>query len=498
MSDPVVSINSGNFKLDVSGVAGFLGGDAAVKAIKTIHLHHCRKWTGWYNAPGGYTVAKYIGPIVNTRFCRAIFLAERSVDPEELFDIGGEPGPLYIASHTGTFMKQTGYLAYLLMQRCKNQQAVTVEGRRTRPTKVTIVETQDIRFEEADTGPSLTIRARDGFHNYIALFPIAASVVTCILCAWNDDWYCFSLILLGILANGISCVVIGSAPVVLHSVTTPRNAPPGDGMLMDGTHVVVILGKEKDVSAITQGKFQLDYKPWVRMRATTKEGRKQVIVVDVIHRWLGKKDAESGPWVEDDEVNNEYAAIGLCSLLLVLQFVAQLLLIPQGTLFGQVMFLTSFAVSWIYTLFLSSMDKKYLHEELFIQALNLSEDHMKTYKMGTRTAAAVFACLALQPDHDSGEWAKQSFRPSDILRQFIPNDTKVWAVWRDQVSTQMKNNTPALQSLYLEACDYRLTEKERSLLTTLLSDARTACQQYMILQPRRRSVNSNGVDVVGC
>jgi hypothetical protein len=489
MSDPV-SIDSGNFKLDVSGVAGFLGGDAAVKAIKTIHLYHGRKWTGWYNAPGGYAVAKYIGPIANSRFWRTIFLAERSVDPEELFMIGSELGPPYFASQSRTSMEQTGYLAYLLMQMCKDQQAETVNDRQTRPNnvKVTIVETQDIHFKDTNT---LTIRAPiDGPRDYLALLPITASFGTGILCAMVYDWYCFSLILLGILANGISCVVIGSASIVLRSVTTTRNAPPGDGILMDGNHVVVILGKAKDVSAITQGKFQLDYKHWVRMPIIRRER---------IHWRLGKKGGERGRQVEDGKVIYKYTAIGLCSLLLVLQFVVQLLLVPQGTLFGQIMFLMSFVMSWAYNLYLSSMDKEYLHEELFIRALNLSEDYMKTYALGARTTAAVFTCLVLQPDCDSGEWEERDFRPLEILRQFNPNDTQVWAIWRDQVLTQMKSNTPALQSLYLEACDDRVatfSDDERNLLNSLLSDARTAYRQHMILQSWRRSVK--GGDVVSC
>jgi len=232
-----------------------------------------------------------------------------------------------------------------------------------------------------------------------------------------------------------------------------------------------------------------------------KERRKRKIVGDDIPERLGRKDAENGPGSEaesdeDAEINYEYAAIGLCSLLLVLQFVTQLLLVPQGTLFGQIMFLASFAASWMYNLFLSSMDKEYLQEDMLIQALNLSDDHMKTYRLGTRTSAAVFACLALQPDCNSGEWEKKGFKPLQILRQFISNDTKVWAVWRDQVLEQMKSNTPALQSLDLEACDDRVatfSDDERKLLSDLLFDARTAYQQHMIMQVRRRSVSSNDV-----
>ncbi|KAG1735706.1 uncharacterized protein EDB91DRAFT_1143903 [Suillus paluster] len=494
---PTVTLNTNHFSLDVGGFAGFFGGEEAVSAMETVHLYRARRWTGWFNSPGSYSVGKHYGQLANSRLWDGMFPGPNS-DPTTYIGLDGKTGPLYVASQSGTFLKQTGHLAYLLMQRCKDQRAVTVAGRRTRPNKVTILETQDIEFS-ADPVPSLTIRARDGFHKHVAFLPIATSIATCVLCAWDNDWYCFSLILLGILANGISCFVIGSASIVLQSVAPSKNAPPGDGMLMDGNHVVVMRGKEKNVIAITQGKFQLEYKPWVRMRMR-KERRNRSIVGDGIRNvhWLGKQDTEGGPEVQNDEdaeINDEYGAIGLCSLLLVAQFLTQLLLIPQGTLFGQVMFLTSFAVSWAYNLFLSSMDKEYLQEDLLVQALGLSEDHMTTYKLGTRTTAAVFACLALQPDCESGEWGKKGFKPQEILRQFIPNDTEVWAVWRNQVLEQMKSNKSVLQSLDLqvEACGDRIAafdDAEKKLLTDLLLDARTAYKQHFILQARRRSVIS--------
>ncbi|KAG0702430.1 hypothetical protein DFH29DRAFT_921537 [Suillus ampliporus] len=496
---PQVTLNTNHFSLDVGGFAGFFGGEEAVSAMETVHLYRARRWTGWFNSPGSYSVGKRYGQLANSRLWDGMFPGP-NIEPTKFIGLDGQSGPLYVASQSGTFLKQTGHLAYLLMQRCKDQRTVTVEGRRTRPNKVTILEAQEIGFN-TDTVPSLTIHARDGFHKHIAFLPIATSIATCVLCAWGDDWYCFSLILLGILANGISCFVIGSASIVLQSVASSKTAPPGDGMLMDGSHVIVVLGKEKDVIAITQGKFQLEYKSWVRM-PIRKERRDRSIVGDGIrdaHHKLGRQDAEGGPGVqsdEDAETNNEYAAIGLCSLLLVAQFLTQLLLIPQGTLFGQVMFLTSFAVSWAYNLFLSSMDKEYLQEDLLIQALGLSEDHMKTYKLGTRTTAAVFACLALQPDCESKEWGKRSFKPQDILRQFIPNDTQVWAVWRHQVLEQMKSSEPVLQSLDLEACGDRIAafnDDEKKLLSDLLLDARTAYQQHLIL--RRRTLISTSSSV---
>ncbi|KAJ8593139.1 hypothetical protein M405DRAFT_701365, partial [Rhizopogon salebrosus TDB-379] len=61
------------FTLNFSGVAGFFGGDEAVQAMKTIHLYKARRWTGWYNAPGSFTIAKCLGPIANSRFWNALF-----------------------------------------------------------------------------------------------------------------------------------------------------------------------------------------------------------------------------------------------------------------------------------------------------------------------------------------------------------------------------------------------------------------------------------------
>ncbi|KAG1894271.1 uncharacterized protein F5891DRAFT_985159 [Suillus fuscotomentosus] len=60
---------------------------------------------------------------------------------------------------------------------------------------------------------------------------------------------------------------------------------------------------------------------------------------------------------------------------------------------------------------------KYLQEDQLVQALNLLEDHMKMYKLGTRTAAAVFICLTLQPNCKHKDWGNRGFKPKEILRQ---------------------------------------------------------------------------------
>lgn len=56
------------FDLDISGVAGFFGGDVSVSAMATVHIYEGRKWLGWYNQPGSYEIAKRYGQLSRSRF----------------------------------------------------------------------------------------------------------------------------------------------------------------------------------------------------------------------------------------------------------------------------------------------------------------------------------------------------------------------------------------------------------------------------------------------
>ncbi|KAG2033622.1 hypothetical protein BDR03DRAFT_826579, partial [Suillus americanus] len=374
------------FSLNVSGVAGFFGGDEAISAIQTIHHYKARRFLGWYNSPGSWNVGKKFGKLAKSRFWDGLFPGPDE-EPAKFFELDGKQGPKYVASRSGSILEYTGHLAYLIMQKSKEELGYQVTGRVTKRNKVTVIKTHL---------PVHDILPRSGLHTLVAILPIAVSFTTCALCGWTHDWFCFSMILLGIVSSGISSLVIGSACLKLQGVNSAPTAPPGDGMLMDGDDIVLLLGKEGDVATITRGKFVLEYDSWVR---------------------------------------DEYAAIGLCSLLLVVQLLAQLLLIPQGTLFGQIMFLSSFAASWAYNLYLSSIDHEYIQEELILKELHLKEEDMRTYSLGTRTTAAVFACLMLQPPGvcAESEWEDLGFKPERIICNFIPNDTPVWITWRKKV-----------------------------------------------------------------
>jgi len=557
-STPPFEIRPGNFSLNVSGVAGFFGGDEAISAIQTIHHYKARKFLGWYNSPGSWNVGKKFGKLAKSRFWDGLFPGPDE-EPAKFFELDGKQGPKYVASRSGSVLEHTSHLAYLIMQKSKEELGTQVKGRVTKRNKVTIIKTQPVFLDEEKTPkethkkedkppqakeePNHMILPRSGRHTLVAILPIAVSFTTCALCGWAHDWFCFSMILLGIVSSGLSALVIGSARLKLQGVNSVPTAPPGDGMLIDGDDIVLLLGKEGDVATITRGKFVLEYDPWVRWRSR-EEKRKRAVPGDGTKKLKldHDSDAERGqnnscpkqlatPQKEvaappnqsatslkpsaqtvkienaaspepgekpvrdecteslesvKEPVTDEYAAIGLCSLLLVIQLLAQLLLIPQGTLFGQIMFLSSFAASWVYNLYLSSIDNEYIQEQLILKELHLEKEHMQTYIFGTRTTAAVFACLMLQPADDvankyvvADKWKGLGFKPESIIRNFIPNNTQVWVTWRKKILEVMRKRNSSQDDCraLLKMSDKEKTKfgpADTKLLELLLEDARIA------------------------
>ncbi|KAG1877529.1 hypothetical protein F4604DRAFT_2002857 [Suillus subluteus] len=465
------NIHTGNFSLNVSGVAGFFGGDEAISAIQTVHHYKARKFLGWYNSPGSWNVGKKFGKLAKSPFWDGLFPGANE-EPAKLFDLDGKRGPKYVAARSGTVLEHTGHLAYLIMEKSKEELGVLVPGKRkiTKLNKVTIIK-------------------MPGGHALAAILPIAASWITCAMCGWIRDWFCFSMILLGIISNGMFSLVIGLACLKLQGVGTAPTAPPGDGMLMDGDNIVLLLGREKEVATITRGRFILEYNNMVKWRSR-KEKVKRSVPGDGTRLPESNRngDAEEGQSNSDLEqgeepVRDEYAAIGFFSFLLLAQLLAQLLLIPQGTFTGQIMFLISFAVSWLYNLYLSSIDNEYIQERSILEIFHLKKKHMRTYICRTRTTAAVFTCLMLRPPgiYEESGWTNLGFKPESIICNFIPNDTPVWTTWRKKVLDVMRacdhDGDPVachnlLQMTNEEKRDF--DANNRTLLETLLGDARAA------------------------
>ncbi|KAH0840279.1 hypothetical protein J3R83DRAFT_1287 [Lanmaoa asiatica] len=418
------------FSLDMSGVAGLLGGGDAVSAMATVHVYGNRRWLGWYNTPGSFQIAKRFRSLAKSTSFRDILSGNISprflsksvhTDPMALFKLDSCKGPRFRAAQSGTVIQETGYLAALFMKECAIlHSGDVVLGRETRPVRITIAQLGQAHTAE------IPLTHSSAFTFLFASIPIVVSVGTCVLCAVFEDWYASSLILVGIIANGVSCLVLGSADFVFNHPEPAKGSPAGDGILGSGEDIVLLKGTEGAVNSITRGRFSL--------------------------RFSSK---------------GHYSLIQWCSLLFFIQFIAQLLLISQALLFGQVMFLASLGVSALYNARLSSLDKEKIHRNL-LSGRVLENLTLKKYTLGTRTTAVVFMLLVLQLQD-----------PTGLLNELLPNDTKVWRRWKESILERLP--CPSDQSFLFESNVGDLmefTQQEKVLLELLYEDARAAYKGY--------------------
>ncbi|KAN0097007.1 hypothetical protein V8E55_001453 [Tylopilus felleus] len=421
------------FSLDMSGVMGLLGGDDAVSAMAAVHVYGNRRWLGWYNNPGSFEIFKRLSSFSKSASLRNISSGNLSpksssktrnvdIDPVALLESDGCKGPKFRAAHSGTVIEKTGYLAALFMKECNawNSEGKAVPGRRTQPVGITI----------ADLGqaPAPEMRPARGsaFTLLFASAPISVSLASCALCAVLEDWYASSLILVGIVASGVSCLVLGSADFVFTHPEPAKGSPAGDGILTSDKDIVLLKGTEGAVNSITRGKFFLRFLSGAHLK---------------LIRW--------------------------CSFLFFIQCITQLLLIPQASLFGQVMFLTSLGVSALYNAWLSSLDKEKVHRKMLFERV-LENPMLTKYTLGTRTSAVVFTLLVLRPQD-----------PTKLLDELLPNDTKVWKQWKATILEQLRH--PMDQSFLSERKLGDMdgfTQQEQDLLHLLLEDAGAAYNGY--------------------
>ena len=405
-----------HFSLDTSGVAGVFGGEEAVSAMATVHVYEHRKWLGWYNSPGSYEIAKRYGRLAKSKFFDGLFPGVHT-DPATLFELDGMKGPKFRAARSGTVINETGHLAALFMKECAELRPVdTVGSRLTRPVGVTIA---NLHYtpECIQTPAQFSTLAP-----IYASVPISVSVGSCVTSLLSGDWYAFAMILLGILVSGFSCLVIGSGTFLFTHPNPADGSPPGDGILASDKDIVLLRGDEGAVNAVTRGRFSLKF--------------------------------DSEP---------HYSNIGWCSVFLMIQFIAQLLLIPQATLFGQIMFVLSLTVSWAYNLWLSSFDKEAIQKTVMKDHI-LRQPKLTKYELGTRTSMTVFVLLVLEVDADEAP---------KIIDVLLPNDTKVWRKWKSIVINRIKSEKWFEFDVPEEELSQFNTE-EKTLLKTLFNDARDA------------------------
>lgn len=429
----MIPFSDSKFHLDVSGVAGFFGGEEAISAMATVQLYKGRKWLGWYNSPGSYTVAKRYGQIARSRFWNGLFPGV-AVDPAVVFGLGGKKGPQYFGAYSGTRIADTGHIGSLVLEMCRNLEAKdlgkgrdNVEPERYRSQMTVTMVELPARHAPAKMIP-LELEERSAL---IAGFPSLFSAGACAATGYFHDWFSFSMILLGMLSTGFSCLAVGSGKHMFTHPVPASTSPPGHGFLLESNKdVVVLLGTEGVVNCVTRGRFLLQY---------------------------------------SNEPVPENRIIGVAALLLNVQFLLQLILIPQGTLFGQLLFLSTFAVSWVYNCYLSSIDIDEIQQQILTkQILRAERKCWRRYTVGSWTAMAVFVLHAIRPP--DVRMARK------VLDALIPNESADWESWKEVVAQKVVYN------LSVSVFDHTSFDSEievvDGLLQTLYQDAEYVRQSY--------------------
>ncbi|KJA21750.1 hypothetical protein HYPSUDRAFT_41595 [Hypholoma sublateritium FD-334 SS-4] len=394
------------FTLDVSGIAGFFGGEEAFAAMLSVHLIPARRWMGWYNSPGSYFVAKKYGTLPNSTFWDGLFPGP-AIEPTKLLELDSGIGLRYTGVYSGTQLYSTGHLSYLLSSYCKTHRPspapYPIAGRDDPPpdTKSTATSHMEItlpkqdkppqrnititiaRFPKLEEWPDYPAIPSSNFANFTApafvfiLLTILFSLAGAVLCGLYGDWYSFSMIIFGVVANGITCTVLGAGVLTLEMRPPSPKSPPGDGILFDSENIILLQGEERVISGLLHSRMTLRY--------------------------------------ADDP---RFLKIGFCSILLLAQFLAQLFLVPQGKLVGQILFLSTLALSWICNGYLASFDSEELQRDLLFKLLRGPE--LYKFPVTRWSTAVAFAVLYHAPRGARG-----------ILDELMPNNTPAWALWKD-------------------------------------------------------------------
>lgn len=468
---PVFSppLSNASFSLDSFGVAGFFGGDSSVGGMATANLIPGRRWVGWYNTPGSYEIAKQYGPLGGLKLCDGLF-PEGEHNPAQIFKLDGRDGPPFVAMHSGTVFQRTGHLANIIMSKFTDtapppeNRFKGKDGRSTLCPSVTIVNLRDTPELAEKTQPPLP-NSRTSLWSSV---PISVSMGACLLCAFVGDWFCFTSIAVGIVAHGLACFVIGSGKLTLRHPKPAMKAPPGDGVLKGNKAWVILVGAEGAVNVFTRGHFLLHYGADAREKGS--ETPPERLSPGPSSQPLQPSIPSSSYPTSSQPVWSCIPPqwfIGICALLLMGQFLVQLLLIPLGTLFGQLMFIATVVASWMYNTYLSSINRDGIQTRILFDVLNLKENkNIHTYQLSTFTATVAFTAFVLNS-------ANRLNNPVIFLNAMLPNDTVVWRSWRKKMGEKLKAGK-GIQFSLAEDLDEVERAEDKELLQIFLQDAQDA------------------------
>lgn len=320
-------------------------------------------------------------------------------------------------------MPQTCHLADMLVHcNWRGKERDTVIGQRDSPspTKVTIVD-----FKKTVPTGDDTLRPRSSRNSSISIIPTVTSIAACAFCASIEDQLAFAMILLGMVCSGFASFILSTGKITLGGQLKPaRGVPPGDGMLVSDTHIVVLRGNEEDVNVVTKGKLRLKLR------------------------------------------GGSYTLL-FCAFLLSSQAALQLVIMPFASLPGQLVFLLSLLVSGVCNMYLSAKEDDVRSNALFT-LLNTPE--VKTYEARSRASAAVLACLALC-------WESRT-PAKEILQELVPIKPRSWAAWSACLAENIQEQN--VQFVYANLKGKLHDEGENNFLTDLIDDAHAAYERYIL------------------
>ena len=161
------------------------------------------------------------------------------------------------------------------------------------------------------------------------------------------------------------------------------------------------------------------------------------------------------------------------------QFLVQLLLIPQGTLFGQLMFVVTLGISWLYNSGLSSMDRVDIQTGILLDLLKIDEKkHIQKFAFNNWTESVAFTSLVLDFSH-------RIRAPSALLDRILPNDTVVWRAWKKAMAEKLENGAllkgenPDAGFKWKDMDD----DDDKGLLATYFTDAKAAMDAWVKVHP---------------
>ena len=184
-----------------------------------------------------------------------------------------------------------------------------------------------------------------------------------------------------------------------------------------------------------------------------------------------QSDTQPHSWIPQE-------LIGLCALLLMAQFLAQLLLIPQGTLFGQLMFVATLCTSWLYNSALSSMNREEIQTGILLDVLKIDEKkHIQKFAFNNWTETVAFTSLVLDCSHHIRA-------PSALLDRLLPNDTVVWRAWKEAMAKKLESGALLEGENPDAGFDWKyVKDDDKSLLETFFTDANAARDAWVRVRP---------------